>query len=174
MDYAFNADENIDESRETIPAGTYTLRVTQADLVETKARTGKMVKIAYEILGPTCSGRWVFDQFVVEHINADAARIGRGKLSECTRALRTPSIKSLSELVGQTCDAKIAVVDDPTYGPKSEIKRYQVPAAYKGAAASNPVRNQAPPMPQFRTGGGSPLPPAPHPAESYSDDDVPF
>lgn len=172
MDYAFDADENIDETRETIPNGNYTLRVTQADLVETKARNGKLVKLAFEILGPTCTGRWVFDQFVVEHVNDDAQRIGKGKLSECTRALRTPKIQSLSELVGQTCDAKIAVVDDPNYGPKSEIKRYLVPAAYKGAAAANPARDAVTVGKHTTVAGVRPPAPPPH---AYDDDgSVPF
>lgn len=177
-EYSFDADQNVDESRENIPPGSYTLRVEKAEIARTKAGNGRMVKLGFAVLGPTCIGRWIFDQFVVEHPNADAQRIGKGKLSECSRALRTPKWNSVTELVGQTCDAKIGIVDDDFYGQKNEIKKYTVPAAYKGAPASNPERDRHANT-AFEARGGALASVSGHrrpepPPHAYDDTDVPF
>lgn len=167
QDFNFDADAHVDESRETIEPGSYTLRVVEASFVATKAGNGRMIKLAYEILGPRFSGRWVWDQIVVDHPNADAVRIGLGKLSELSRALRTPKWKRPSELIGQTCDAKIVVTNDPGFGEKNEIKKYVVPAAMKGAPSANPAKVAA------QGGKHTERTFQASPPEAY-DDDVPF
>ena len=177
-DFSFDADANVDDSRELIAPGNYQLRVEKAEVVTTKAGNGRLVKLGFAVLGPTCAGRWLFDQFVVEHTSEAAARIGKGKLSECSRALQLPKWSSVNELVGQVCEAKIGIVDDDFYGQKNEVKKYIVPASHKGAAASNPERDRHRNV-AFEARGGAlasvsgqkrPEPPA----HVYDDTDVPF
>lgn len=170
----FDAEEHADDSRDVVEAGMYTLRVADTRIDQTKSGSGELLKIGFEILGPRFSGRWVWDQFIVRHTSSEALRIGLGRLSECSRALRTAKWRNERELIGQTCDARIVVIDDPTYGPKNEIKRYQVPAAYKGSAAANPHRDDL-----DRRGGAlrdvmSRQPPTRPEPPPLGDDDIPF
>ena len=173
----FDADQHVDDSREVIGPGTYDLRVTKVEMASTKRGDGELIKVGFEILGPRFSGRWIWDQFLTRHPSPDAQRIGLGRLSELSRALRMPRWEHEQDLVGLTCEARVVVVEDGEYGPKNEIKRYTVPASHKGAPASNPHRD-APPSQRHQERSYGPANPPPYEppirAQSQYHDDVPF
>jgi hypothetical protein len=45
---------------EPVPAGWYTVKIVSASVENTKAGTGKYIKVRFDILGPSFQGRVLF------------------------------------------------------------------------------------------------------------------
>lgn len=132
-----------------LPDGWYDVRIHSAEVVETKNKKGKMVKLRYDVEGPTHAGRVVFDQMVVLHSeSSDAQRIGRGKFARiCKSAGFKSKPKDTKLLVGKTLAVKLSTET----------------SEYRGEKRTNNVSKD------FKESSGVSSPP-----DDYDDDDIPF
>ena len=116
-----------------IPPGEYTVRVIDSEVRESKAGN-PMARFTFEVMGPTHSGRKLWDQFV---LNNEVA-LRRLKTLASVAGHRNPNfIRDTEELHGLTCMVKVAIEEQEGYEPKNIIKSFK--AAENKPAAANGV-----------------------------------
>lgn len=108
---AFSAEElpQSDRSYDLIPEGWYTVKITKADLKDTKSGTGKKIDIRYDILGPTQQGRVIFGSINIANQNPTAEKIGQQQLGEVMRAIGLSRVEDTDQLIGGELQIKIKV-----------------------------------------------------------------
>lgn len=166
----FNADEHQDQFAPL--TGQHRFRIDEVKQDFTKAGDPVLVFTLRVTEGPS-KGRVHYDRFICEHANPETVKIAMGKLSSLSRAVGLPRWDNEQELVGRVGECVFGPQkNDPSY---AEVKRYIVEAEHKGAPAHNPMRFAAkhPELASTLAAQGN-LPPAPHPADTYDDNDVPF
>lgn len=124
----FNAAEYAGErSYDVIPPGWYVARITEATIKQTKAGTGEYIAVRYDVLGPTHQGRVVYGNLNISNPNAMAEKIGREQLSDLLRAIGLASLTDTDQLIGGTCQIKIAIQPGQDgYQDRNEIKGWKV------------------------------------------------
>lgn len=201
----FNPDEvpNSD-SFEPIPPGWYPVVVLAAEVVDTKARDGKRVKIELEVVGEQFSGRKIFTGFNIVNPNPKASEIGLRELAQFSKACGLVVVRDTSEFIDKSLLVKVAIRADAGREPENETKGFKpingTPQAAPVAQASRPNPVASLPRPAIQkapvAGGVAPAtkgivgaakgafpwdrkPAQPPPAEAPSDvatddDDLPF
>ena len=104
-----------EQSYGLLPKGSYNALIHSAEVVDTKAGNGKMVKVRLDITGHvddgSGKGRVVFDQIILQHPSDKAVEIGREKFSRlcvaCGFENRAP--KDTRELVGKAVECYVTV-----------------------------------------------------------------
>jgi len=120
----------------------YDAQITEAGLQTTASGTGRYIKIRFNILGPTGSGRVVFAQLNVENASAKAEEIGRQQLGELMRALGLQRVDDTDLLLGGECQIKLGIrpertdsVTGRTYAASNEVVGYKGYASKSAAPA---------------------------------------
>jgi len=132
-------------SFEPLPAGWYTATISQSELKDTKTGGGQMIKLRYDITGPTHQGRVVFGNLNIKNASTKAEEIGRQQLGEIMRAIGLAKVTDTDQLIGGQLAIKLEVKDDPKYGVSNEVKGFKsmsgsaAPAAPSTFAAHVPV-----------------------------------
>jgi hypothetical protein len=114
------------QSYDLLPAGWYTAIITDAELKDTKAGTGKYIKVRYDITGPSSQGRCVFGNFNIQNPNPKAEEIGRQQLGDMMRALGLAAVNDTEQLLNGHLTIKIDVrPGSGDYGPQNEVKGWR-------------------------------------------------
>jgi hypothetical protein len=124
---------------EPLPAGWYTVTITQAELKSTKAGNGQYIKLRYDVTGPTHKGRVVFGNLNIKNPNPKAEEIGRIDLGNIMRAIGLAKVTDTDQLIGNSLSIKLDIKTDPQYGASNEVKGYK---SLSGSAA--PVAQMSP------------------------------
>ena len=129
-------------------------QITESDVVPTRAGTGSMLKLKWQIMGGPAQGRVLFDQINLANPNAQAVQIGQQQLKRICVALGLGPIQNSAQLHLRPCMITVGVKDgDAQYGPQNVIKAYASlsgPAPTPAAAApppAGPAPAYAPPPP---------------------------
>ena len=142
----FNVNElPVSESNfEPLPAGWYIASITQADVAPTKSG-GQMIKLRWDILGPTHQGRVVFGNINIQNANPEAQRIGLEQLNQLLTAAGIVDLDDTDQLISVTVQIKLSVKESEYQGEKqvrNEIKGYK---ALESASAPLPAaKSKAP------------------------------
>jgi hypothetical protein len=141
LDTPFVADPNAGQSDYApLPAGWYTVRITEADIKETKAGTGNYIKVRYDVLDGTHAGRVVFGNLNLRNPNPKAEEIGRQQLSRLMLAMGLTQVTDTDQLIGGELSIKLAIQKSDQYGDSNDVKDWKAlsnqPVA--AAAASTP------------------------------------
>jgi hypothetical protein len=159
-DLGFFDPNAVNDERELIAAGKYTAQITESDVVPTKAGTGSMLKLKWQIMGGPAQGRVLFDQINLSNPNAQAVQIGQQQLKRICVALGLGPIQNSAQLHLRPCMITVGVKDgDGQYGPQNVIKAY---ASLSGPA---PTSANAPP-PAGPAPANAPPPAGPAPANA--------
>lgn len=144
----FNAEKALaeagDGTYEPIPAGWYRVQVKQAEVVPTKAGTGRYLKLRLDVEGPSHAGRVLFTNINLQNPSAAAQEIGQVQFArlEIAVGLKGKGIRASQDLVGRTCEAQVGVEpaktgkDGRTFEARNDVKSFRKPAD-AGAAASS-------------------------------------
>ena len=142
-----------EQNYEPLPAGWYTVMVETAEVVDTKARDGKRVKVEFLVTDGEHQGRKLFGGINVVNASSKAQEIGLRELAEFSRACGLVTVRDTSEFVDKTLLVKVALRTDAGHETDNEIKGYKAigsgtakPAAPapKAAATQAPAAAQAP------------------------------
>lgn len=99
-----------------VPEGDYQLTVTDAEIKDTKAGTGKYVKLTLEIVGGEHEGRKVWQLFNVVNPNPEAVRISKEQMKSMLLASGLPEekcvIKDVNDFMALTFKARLKVDGD--------------------------------------------------------------
>jgi hypothetical protein len=138
-------------SFEPLPAGWYTVTITQAELKDTKAGNGQYIKLRYDVTGPTHQGRVVFGNLNIKNPNQKAEEIGRQQLGDIMRAIGLAKVTDTDQLIGNSLSIKLDVKQDAQYGASNEVKGFKsmsgsaAPVAASMPAAAAPASAKAAP-----------------------------
>lgn len=125
---------------EPLPAGWYTVAITQAELKDTKLGGGQYIKLRFDVTGPTHQGRVVFGNLNIKNANPKAEEIGRQQLGEVMRAIGLAKVTDTDQLIGGQISIKLDVKQDAQYGASNEVKGFRsVSGSAAPAAASMPA-----------------------------------
>jgi hypothetical protein len=130
---------------EPLPAGWYTVTISQAELKSTKAGNGQYIKLRYDVTGPTHQGRVVFGNLNIKNPNPKSEEIGRQQLGDIMRAIGLAKVTDTDQLIGGNLSIKLDVKQDAQYGASNEVKGFKsvsgsaAPVAVSTFAAHVPV-----------------------------------
>jgi hypothetical protein len=119
-------------SFEPLPAGWYTVTISEAELKSTKAGNGQYIKLRYDVTGPTHQGRVVFGNLNIKNPNPKAEEIGRQQLGDIMRAIGLAKVTDTDQLIGGNLSIKLGVKQDEQYGASNEVKGFR---SVSGSAA---------------------------------------
>lgn len=130
-----------------LPAGWYSVTITEGDVKTTNAGTGTYIKIRYDVTGPTGQGRVVFGNINNKNPNPAAEDIGNKQLGELMRAVGLPRLEDTDQLIGKRLDIKLAIKSSEQYGEQNEVKGFRANGAAPSASApaSAPAASAKPP-----------------------------
>jgi len=111
--------DEVNTSFETLPAGWYELAAVSVEDKETRAKTGRYLKIEFNVVGEKYKGRKVWNMYNYENPNATAQNIGKAQF------------KALVEAVGKDInrlEQVEEVLNIPFYGKLSDVPAGDHPA----------------------------------------------
>ena len=136
----FNANE-VEPSRELepVPAGKYVAVITDSEMKDTRAGTGRYLQLEFEITDGEYAGRKLWSRLNIENPNAEAVRMARADLSAICRAVNVLTPADSVDLHNLPLVIKVHCKKDRNTGEISnEIRGYESRANY------TPEQKQAP------------------------------
>ena len=139
----FNANE-VEPSKafDPIPAGKYIAVITDSEMKETRAGTGRYLQLEFEITDGEYAGRKLWSRLNIENQNAEAVRMARADLSAICRAVNVLTPNDSADLHNLPLVIKVHCRKDKNTGEiTNDIRGYESKANYK------PEPKQAPTTP---------------------------
>jgi len=140
LNETFNANELPEDtgSFDPIPAGEYTVAISEATLNDTKAGTGQYIKLRMDVTGPTHQGRVLFANINIRNPNPKAEEIGRQQLGSIMRAIGLTSLQDTDQLIGGQMAVKVTIRpgNEQYPDPQNEVKGFK---AISGSPAPAPT-----------------------------------
>ena len=139
----FNANE-VEPSKafDPIPAGKYIAVITDSEMKETRAGTGRYLQLEFEITDGEFAGRKLWSRLNIENQNAEAVRMARADLSAICRAVNVLTPSDSIDLHNLPMVIKVHCRKDKNTGEiTNDIRGYESKANYR------PEPKQAPSAP---------------------------
>lgn len=121
-----------------LPAGWYNVRITEAELKDTKAGTGNYVKVRYDVTSGDHAGRVIFGMITVRNPNAKAEEIGRSQLAKLIRSIGLEEVSDTDQLIGGEMLVKVTIRQSEEYGDSNEVKDWKAGSTGPAPTASTP------------------------------------
>ena len=129
----FNANE-VEPSKEfdPIPAGKYIAVITDSEMKETRAGTGRYLQLEFEITDGEFAGRKLWARLNIENQNAEAVRMARADLSAICRAVNVLTPSDSIDLHNLPLVIKVHCRKDKNTGEiTNDIRGYESKANYR-------------------------------------------
>lgn len=126
-----------------LPPGSYPVEIESVEIKDTKAGTGKYLKVQYNVIGEDYNGRKLFDQINILNPSEKAQEIGRRQLADLARACDIPFLDDEDMLIGKQLEVRVKVKQEKDREPDNEIKGYKPLGG--GAQTEAPAKQAAPP-----------------------------
>ena len=129
----FNANE-VEPSKafDPIPAGKYIAVITDSEMKETRAGTGRYLQLEFEITDGEYTGRKLWSRLNIENQNAEAVRMARADLSAICRAVNVLTPNDSADLHNLPLVIKVHCRKDKNTGEiTNDIRGYESKANYK-------------------------------------------
>ena len=129
----FNANE-VEPSKafDPIPAGKYIAVITDSEMKETRAGTGRYLQLEFEVTDGEFAGRKLWARLNIENQNAEAVRMARADLSAICRAVNVLTPGDSADLHNLPLVIKVHVRKDKNTGEiTNDIRGYESKASYK-------------------------------------------
>lgn len=113
----------------TLPLGIYRLEVSASDVTATKAGTGTILKLTYDVLEPEeYKGRKIFSNINIQNPNPTAQEIGQRELGSLCRAVGISAIENSEELHFIGFTAKVGLEKKQEgYAQRNNLARFYFP-----------------------------------------------
>lgn len=146
----FNAAEvKPQDSFEPLPAGWYTVMITDSEFKPTKAGTGQYLQLELQVIEGEHEGRRVWTTLNLDNPNATAVEIAQRELSAICRAVGVMAPNDSIELHDKPFEVKLSVAPPKDgYEAKNKAKGYRAlggaEEAAPAAAAASPTATRTP------------------------------
>ena len=115
-----------------IPAGKYIAVITDSEMKETRAGTGRYLQLEFEITDGEYAGRKLWSRLNIENQNAEAVRLARADLSAICRAVNVLTPSDSIDLHNLPLVIKVHCRKDKNTGEiTNDIRGYESKANYK-------------------------------------------
>lgn len=84
---AFDPNSKPIDQFDPVPGGKWPAMIIESDVVETREKTGDMLKLKWQIIDGPHVGRFVFDRINIRNNSAKAQEIGQRQLDDMRRAV---------------------------------------------------------------------------------------
>lgn len=130
------------QSFDVLPAGTYTVVATKAEMRNLNSGNGRALSLQFKIIEGPHINRVLFSNLNVQHNNEVAQKIGQEQLSAFCRAVNTLRIneQTLHLLCDKPVRVKVKIRKSEQYGDQNDVAGFE---AVKGGATI-PTRAPAP------------------------------
>lgn len=119
-----------------LPDGEYLAHITESEMRDTKAGTGKYLQLTWEVLTGGYTGRLIWDRLNLQNPNQTAVDIAERALSSICRACGVMMVADSEELHLKPVLLKVKTRPARDgYDASSEIKAYSAPDPAAAAAA---------------------------------------
>jgi len=125
--------------------GWYTAIISNVELKDTKAGTGKYLSVRYDITGPTSQGRVVFANITVVNPSEKAERIGREQIGKIMSILKLKEAGNSDVFVGHAIGIKLSIRRSEEWGDRNEVREYKPADFGEFKATPSPADNQSAP-----------------------------
>ena len=135
---------------EPLPAGWYAAEIDAAAVKDTKAKTGKYLKLEFVVLDEPHAGRRLFTQINLSNPNPKAVEIGQRELAGLAVACGITALRDSAELLQKRIGVKVKIKTDEGYKPDNAVCGFRslttaAPAAAPAAPKAKPAAAQAAP-----------------------------
>ena len=140
--------EDMNTGFDPMPADTYIAQVIESEILTTAKKTGKYIKLKFEILKGEFKGRFVWTNLNIINPNPTAVEIAQKELATLCRAIGKAVIQDTQELHGIPIKMKIKIKpakdDYPAgnepigYSPATVGAQAQDPSQPKGSESTSP------------------------------------
>jgi hypothetical protein len=138
------------QSFDTIPPGKYQVQITQSEMRDNKAGTGKYLWLEMQIIDGPSAGRLLWDRLNLINQNQTAVDIAYQTLGAICKAVGIPVCKDSEELHMRPMVANVKVKPaSGQYDASNEIKGYE-PAGSKAPAATQQAVGGSASQPAWR------------------------
>lgn len=96
-------------SYDPLPEGWYEVAMTGAELKDTKAGTGKYIKVEYTVIGENYTGRKIWGNLNIQNPSEKAEEIGRRQLNSLMSAVGIDQLEDTDQLVGNDLKIKLKI-----------------------------------------------------------------
>lgn len=132
-----------------IPAGKYNMYIEEVSINETKAGTGKYLRIKLSVAeGQPYAGRIVWTYINFQNVNPVAERIGQQRLNQLLLACGFHAIRDTDELLNRMVVAQVVVREASNgYGASNDVKAFyknevRAPSGVNASAPTAPTQRQ--------------------------------
>jgi hypothetical protein len=109
-----------------MPAGPYDAEITNADLKDTREKTGQYLEIEHTIVSPEqYAGRKVWARLNILNNNPKAQEIGREQLSAVCYAVGIPKLLETDHLFGKLLRIRLKVDRKDPNSPRNEVTGWE-------------------------------------------------
>jgi hypothetical protein len=135
-----------DEGRDfaPMPAGAYTVEVTNAEVKDLASGNGTGLKLELTVIDPEqYAKRKVWANLNIRHSNSQAEQIGQAQLSALCHAVGIPVLKDSDQLFGKILRVRLKIKPaQGGYPAGNEVTAFEaVSGAQPGPAVSRPAAN---------------------------------
>lgn len=106
-----------------LPEGRYEAMVVQSSVGDNKKKTGQVLTLEIDIIGPTHAGRKLFERLNIVNENSTAETISRQALAELCAAVGKQQISDTSELHEKRFFADVKVTAPKPYIDKDGVEK---------------------------------------------------
>lgn len=123
----FNAEEHEPlDSLDPVPAGWYTVIITDSEMKPTKAGDGEYLQLAMQVVEGEYQGRRIWDRLNLINSNQTAVEIAQRALASICRAVGVLTPTDSSELHDRPLEVKVSVRPAKDgYDASNEVKGYR-------------------------------------------------
>lgn len=142
---AYDPDAALPSDRDPIPAGNYSIELTESDVVPTKNGKGQLFKYTAKVLEGEHEGRSIWGQMNLQNENAIAQEIGQGEFAALRQMTGVPNPEDTQDLHFKAFTAVVIV--EPAkgeYKAKNAIKWAATIKLAEGGNDNAPPAEKAP------------------------------
>lgn len=136
-------------SSEPLPAGIYTVEITNSEVKELKTGNGSGLSLEFTVIDPApYARRKVWTNLNIQHTNEQAERIAKEQLASLCYAVGIKVLKNDEELFGKVLKIRTKVrAASGAYEARAEVAGYEAagtkPVAVAPVAAARPWQRAA-------------------------------
>lgn len=122
----FKPEDNAGETGfQPIPKQWLPMQIEKGEIKETKARTGKYLKLQFCIIGDAFAGRKLFKNINLSNPNPTCVEIGRRELANLGLALGLTSIKDTTDLIDKIVMGEVVIKQEQGRDPDNDIAKFK-------------------------------------------------
>ena len=108
-----------------VPAGWYNVVINHSEIVPTKSGDGAMLKLRFNVVDGTFTGRSIFSRLNIRNANSVAQNIAHAQLSAICHAVGVINVTDSSMIHNIPLKIRVKITEQEGYSPSNDIIAYK-------------------------------------------------